>query len=205
VSVERAHGYRLAATRLGDTLQAIAGRELGDAGRWPELVSYNGLAPPYIVDHLSDMEDTEEGRVLLSGTPIRIPSAEPLTGVSDPSDIFGTDMLLQDGFLTAGEDGDFALVADLPNLRQALANRLATRERELLRHPLYGNPLHGLIGDRSGPVLTLLAAKFAERTLRSDPRVSSVESVTATTTGDVTIVEATAVAIDGRSLPVGSA
>lgn len=204
MSTERARGYRLAETRIGDTIQDIAGRELGDVARWPELVSYNNLAPPYLVDELADMEGAEDGRVLLTGTRIRIPSVATANPVADPSDIFGTDMALEDGQLDAGPDGDFLLVRDVPNLVQALENRLATHEGELLWHPDYGNPTHDLIGDKASPIIQALAAKFGERTIRSDKRISRVEAVTAATLGDAITIEATAIAIDGRSLPVGS-
>ena len=201
-----APGFRWADTRLGDSLQDIAARELGEATRWPELVAANGLAPPYIVDGLGGLEDDAlpNGRVLLAGTRIKVPASRPATGVADPGDVFGTDLILSDGgALQAGDDGDFLLVTDLPNLNQALRHRLDTRRRELRHHPEYGNQLHELVGEGAGPVRTQLAAAYAKRTLLSDDRVDAVERCVADLTGDRANVDAVAVATDGRALPIG--
>jgi phage baseplate assembly protein W len=203
----RARGWRLAATRIGDTIQDVAVRELGRADRWPELVAYNRLAPPYIVDNLGGLEDgqSENGRVLIAGQTIRIPAGRPASGVSDPEDIYGTDAALPGGRLEAGEDGDLARLADVPNLRQALEHRLATEEGELVWHPTYGNPVLAMRGERASAVNLLLAQAYAERTIRSDPRIASVPEVEAEAVGDAFGVTATAVATDGRPLPVGGA
>lgn len=198
-------GYRLAETRMGDTIQDVAARELDDAGRWPELVAYNGLAPPYLVDDLAGVENgSEGGNVLLAGMHIRVPASKPRNDVSKPEDIFGTDILLTGGFLTADAGGDMATVSDLTNLRQALTIRLNTEQRELVWHRDYGNPLFKLKGQKAGPVNLQLGAAYGSRTLRSDPRITAIESITATIEGDSITVEATAVTEDGRPLPVRS-
>lgn len=202
---QRALGYRLAETRLGDTLQAIAMRELGDAGRWPELVAYNGLVPPYLVDDLAGIEQSQDGGVvLLAGMHIKVPASKPRNEVADPADIFGTDILLTDGVITANAEGDIQLVSDLPNLRQALKIRLGTEQRELVWHPTYGNPLFKMVGKKSGPVNLQLSAAQGERTLRADPRVASVPQITTTIEADAVTVDAVAITVDGRPLPVRS-
>jgi phage baseplate assembly protein W len=202
-----ASGYRLAPTRHGDSLQAIAARELGDAARWVDLVAYNGLAPPYIVDNLSDLEGAgDEGRVLLAGANIRVPASRRPNAVASPDDVFGTDVLLgADGSLSVNASGDYETVSDLPNLRQALGIRLSTEEGELVRHPSYGNPLFGLKGEKASPVNLLYSRALAERTLRADPRVDSMKSLETSITGDAVLVDAEVIATDGRPLPVEGA
>lgn len=205
MSIQKARGYRVVDTRMGDTIQAVAQRELGDPSRWPELVSYNRLAPPYIVDHLSGLEVTgAEGRIILAGQRIRIPANVAPSAVADPDDIFGTDLSLPEGLLQVDADGDLLLVRDVPNLAQAIRHRLGTHEGELLWHKEYGNPLFDLPGDKGDPLILFLAGKLSQRTIQYDPRISRAENVTADLQGDAITVEATAVAIDGRSLPVGS-
>lgn len=206
MTVRRSIGYRLAETRIGDTIQGIAARELGDAARWPELVSYNGLAAPYVVDSLSQLEDanSEAGLVILAGSHIKIPASRPHNAVSDPADIFGTDIRIdRDGFLDASETGDLAIIAGPPNLTQALNIRFATYLRELTWHQTYGNPLLDLVGRAADPVNLQLARAWGERTIRSDPRIDRVERIEADINADAVTVDALAVTTDGRPLPVG--
>jgi phage baseplate assembly protein W len=194
-------GIRLAATRAGDTLQAIAARELGDAARWYDLVAVNNLLPPWITDDPAQVGP----RVIQAGADILIPAAAPeASGVAaGPDDaVFGTDMTLPGGFLQAGAGGDFDLLTGAKNLTQAVAHRLATPERSVIYHQDYGCAIHDLVGARADPVADSLGALFVERALRADPRISQVENTTATITGDVLDVTATAVAVDGRRLPV---
>jgi phage baseplate assembly protein W len=211
MSWKRIPGFRLVPTRLGDTLQAIAAREMGDASKWVEIAALNGLAPPYVVDSLLAVQAEGFtptgglGRVHLAGTRIRIPSAMPRGGVSDPEDVYGTDIELpRDGRLAAGPDGDLALVRDVPNLTQALRIRLETRVGELIRHADYGDPIFELLGGKGNSVTDQLGAAYAEQTLRKDPRVADVQDATAEIAGDAMTVTAEAVAIAGRALPVGA-
>lgn len=209
MAVNKIAGFRLADTRLGDTIQAVAMRELGDAARWPELVALNGLAPPYLIDGIPGLEEAEPGgAVIIAGQRIKVPASRPRNAVSDPDDVFGRDIALSGGLLGVTEGGDLDVVADLQNLHQALRHRLATHERELVWHPEYGNPLHGMVGLKASPVNNLLAAAYAERTLRYDPRVDRVEGVTADlgtalASGDTIAIEAEAITVDGRPLPIG--
>lgn len=193
-------GVRKVQTRRGDTLQAIAARELGDAARWPDLITLNNLAAPYLTD-----DPAQAGpRVLLAGVGLLVPSvAPPATGVADSVSLFGADVALTQGRLTAGDDGDLLTVAETPNLVQALGIRLETEPGELLFHADYGCQVHSLLGRKAGPVVNQLAATFVARALRSDPRVARVDGATATVQGDTVAASAVAVAVDGKDLPVG--
>ncbi|CAH2606346.1 conserved protein of unknown function (plasmid) [Rhodovastum atsumiense] len=201
-------GYRLADTRQGDTLQAIALRELGDASKWSDLAALNNLLPPYVVDTLAELEDDAgdppPGRVLLVGMPIKIPAPGPApSGVLDVSDLFGTDLDLSGGLLSVSEAGDLQLVSGVPNLRQALHHRLETHTGELIFHPDYGQRFHELIGGPANPITNLLGASYVASCVRSDPRIANVRDTKAELRGDGIAVSATAVTIDGKPLPVG--
>ncbi|MGI4946776.1 MAG: hypothetical protein ACRYHQ_40500 [Janthinobacterium lividum] len=192
--------FRIADTLQGDTLQAVALRELGDASLWYDLVGLNNLLPPYLTDDASLVT----ARVLLAGATIKVPSsAVPATGVADADALYGTDIMMQSGRLSATATGDFALVSELPNLVQALENRLGTEKNELLYHPDYGFDGPRLIGlGASSAVNQLLAAKLAQ-CVASDPRVSACENTVATLAGDTITGSTDAITASGKSLPVG--
>lgn len=198
----RAAGYRLAETHQGDTIQKVAARTLGDASRWPELVAYNNLVPPYLVDDIAGIETSGDGMVLIAGMHLRVPVSKPTSNVVNPTDIFGTDLLLDaNGFFTAA-DGQLTLVSDVPNLTQALRIRLSTEQRELVWHPRYGNPLFQYVGVKSNPVYLQLTAALGERVIRADPRIADVPRVVTTIDADSLLIEVDAVAVDGRDLNI---
>ncbi len=192
-------GFRYAETNFGDTLQAIALRELGDASRWPELVSFNGLRPPFITD---DATLAGPG-VLLTGKLIRVPAATPASvTTTDADELFETDAALTDGSLTASDGGDFALVAGIDNLRQALGHRLETSRGELAFHPDYGSLLRRIVGTVNGPTAGLLASSYAREAVALDPRVARVKSSDATVSGDVVRVDLVAEPIVGKAINI---
>lgn len=197
-------GIRRAATRRGDTLQAIAARELGDAARWYDLASINGLVPPWITD-----DPGQAGpKVLLAGADILIPAAAPEpSGVTPATDdaVFGADIDLVDGTLRPGPAGDLLLVSGTKNMAQAIEHRLATPLRSYVYHQDYGSQHHELKGERGDSVANALAALFVDQAVRRDPRVERTERTVATITGDTIEVTTIAVAVDGRRLPVRAA
>lgn len=195
-----AAGVRIAETRIGDTLQAIAARELGDAARWPDLANLNNLLPPYITADLSQAGP----RVLFAGQTIQIPSPSPApSGVADPT-VFGTDIALVNGQITDDGAGDLLTVSGPANLDQAVRNRLETRPGELVFHQAYGNRIYALLGGGVTPAALQLGASFAAAAIGADPRVASVERPMATAIGDVIEIKAVAVTVDGKRQPVGA-
>ncbi len=194
-------GIRRVSTDVGDTIQAIALRELGDTSRWTDLVAFNDLLPPYLTDSLA----LAGPRVLLAGQQdIKIPSsAPPANGVTDADDVFGTDLSLAGGRLSATPGGDLQTISGVPNLSQALANVLATPMQDLAYHPGYGCDVFKLIGLGESTTRNHLAAAFVARAIRGDKRISRVENAVGTIAGDVISVTATAVAVDGTRLPAG--
>lgn len=194
-------GVRRANTNVGDTVQAIALRELGDTARWHDLVAINNLLPPYLTDDMA----LAGPRVLLAGQQnIRIPaSAPPASGVADPDTVFGSDISLARGRIEATDGGDMLTISGTPNLSQALTNALATHPGDLAYHRTYGCDVYRLIGQGASTTRDRLAAAFVARTIRADRRVARVEGATGTITGDTIDVTATAVAVDGKRVLTG--
>lgn len=189
-------GYRFIDTLVGDTLQKISARELGDAGQWGTLIAYNNLVPPYLTD---DPDQVAPG-VLLTGSQILIPAGAPvISTTTDPTKVFSTDLLLSNGLLTAS-NGDFAVVSGRDNLRQALKNNVETPQGALLWHTWYGSLCSRVIGSTNGPTQALLVEKYASASIEMDPRVSEVDQAIATITGDSMSVQLEVIPVVGRPL-----
>lgn len=194
MSLRAVRGFRFVQVRQGDTLQDIAARELGDATRWPDLVALNKLSPPYLT---GDPLRAVTG-VKLYGATIIVPSAKPMAVASvDPDLVFGVDVALTNGQLSAGANGDLATVGGRANLKQALLNRLATPLKELLFHLRYGNGAFRIKGRVNGPTAASLGGRYVRDALSADDRVAAVNAVDPTVAGDVLSVVATVTPIAG--------
>lgn len=191
-------GYRFVLTQWGDTLQKVAARELGDAGRWAEIIVLNGMVYPY----LTDDPDAVIPGVFLNGGYITIPASTPGAATNDPNEVFGQDILLTDGKLTFA-NGDVAIVSGLKNLEQALGNALKTDQGELLYHTSYGSLVRTVIGGKNDPVATLLAANYAKEVVAADGRIQSVTSSVGTSKGDAISVTVVAETIQGTTASTG--
>lgn len=187
-----APGVRLAETRHGDTLQRIALRELGDAGRWVELAELNGLRPPYITDAA-----LARAGVLAYGASIKIPApASIISASAEPRTVYGADLRLARGALGV-QFGDLEILEGVPNFVQALQHRIVVGKRELGFHPEYGCHVRTLIGASNGPVSARLAAFYVRSALLEDERVDAVPSCVAEVLGDQIRVTATVVPVSG--------
>lgn len=198
MTIERqVNGFRFVETNYGDTLQAIALRELGDGARWPELVAFNDLLPPFLTDDPAQ----ERPGVLLTGKLLRVPAADEASANAANSDqVFEQDLRLDSSGAITADAGDFALVSGLPNLRQALSNRLSTDRGELPFHPRYGSMLRRIVGTINGPTASLLAAAYARDAVAQDPRIATVKSSNAQVLGDRVTVDIVAEPIVGRAV-----
>lgn len=188
-------GFRFVEVLYGDTLQLLALRHLGDAGRWTEIIAYNNLVPPFITD---DADQVAPG-VVLSGSLVLVPAAATIGPSNDPEQVLRTDVHLASGqfsFL----NGDLAVVSSTDNLRQALIHKLDTDRSDLIFHPSYGSLIRQLIGTVNGPTAALLAAEYARGAVLSDDRIVRVNSSVATVVGDVIRVTIDAESVLG--LPV---
>ncbi|MFZ4539665.1 hypothetical protein [Propionivibrio sp.] len=186
---------RYVETNYGDTLQAIALRELGNSDRWLDLVWLNDLLPPFITD-----DPTLAGpRVLLSGAKIALPMAE--SGISpDELETFGIDVALDKTGALAVADGDWQLESGFQNLKYALGRRIVTEKRIRGFTPEYGCWVSLLRGDKLGSAQLALAAFYVKSALLEDDRVKDVLSCIAVADGDAIKISATVQPIDGKDL-----
>ncbi|MCE2580794.1 hypothetical protein LDL36_20545 [Komagataeibacter sp. FNDCR1] len=194
-------GTRRARTLIGDTPERIALRETGDAANWYTLIWLNGLRAPYITDNPAHRSNT----VLLAGQDeIVVPATGTTpTGVADSSDLFGTDIALTGGVVTAAANGDLATVSGVPNLVQAVDNRMASLPGDLVYEPSYGNGVYALLGRSTDPINADLAGVFVGRCISADPRIDSIVSITVGVNGDSLDVDGQYMTIGGKSVPVG--
>lgn len=195
-------GYRLVTTRIDDDLQAVAGRELGDANRWPELVWMNGLTPPYITTKPQQVSST----VLLAGAFIKIPAPGGFgPEVPDRANSFERDCALNKRLLSDDGSGDLATFTGADNLRQALMHRIVTPRGQARRHPEYGCLIWRLVGTVNGPTAGIMGAQYVKSTIAADYRVSQVDYAIAEVIGDIVNVTAKATAIDGAVVDITTA
>lgn len=179
---------------VGDTLRALAARELGDAGRWVEVASLNGLRPPYIVASVNPADRLPY--TLIYGDWLRLPVAATARRTRVyAEDLFGIDMRLESDGSLGIENGDFAVIAGRPNLGQALRLRLKTPLGELLMHHGYGCNVSQVLGMKLIPVVELLARGFIARALGAEPRVQQVIRLVTAARGDVLAVNTAVVGV----------
>lgn len=191
-------GTRRVSIQYGDTLQIIALRELGDADRWREIVWMNDLAPPYLVE----TEEMATAKTRAYGGAILVPSERQIaTATTDPDEVYGTDVLLNQGFLEA-DAGDLVLVSGVENLKQALRHAVFTVPGELVYHPEYGCYVGEVIGRRGDPRNSLIGRGFVERTVRADSRIEGVQKSTVEVTGDALRIQLEALAISEKVVDV---
>jgi phage baseplate assembly protein W len=192
------YGFKFAQIRRGDTLQNIAARELGDGKRWYELISYNKLIYPYLVD---DAADAAPG-VLVAGSMLLVPAPAPaVITTTAAEDVFQVDIGLTNGTLNT-DGGDFVPVSGRQNLEQAIVNVIGTSQGEIIRHMAYGSMHRRYIGAVNGPTSALLVLKTVTAAIESDSRISSVTSATATSVGDALPVVIVAQPVAGDAIKI---
>lgn len=186
---------RYADTNRGDSLQAVALREMGDSARWAELIWLNDLIPPFMTDDPL----LAGNRVLLSGSKIAIPMVSD--GI-DPDEIetFGTDVALDRLGAMTSVDGDLMTVSGFQNLKLALVRRVITEKKTKGFSPEYGCWISLLRGEKLGAAQLALAAFYVKSSLLEDDRISEVLACVAVADGESLRVSATVRPIDGKDL-----
>lgn len=190
-------GYRNVEVQIGDTLQRISLRELGNADRWVEIAELNNLHPPY----LSDVP-TGDPQIAAAGTAIMVPSpVQSISATTNPDQVFDNDLLLSEsGSLMVNANGDWDLAVGINNVTQALKNRLQVDKTELMFHPEFGCWIRRLIGKGNSKTVGRLGGFYTKSALEEDDRVDHVISCEASITGDVIQVVAVVMLISGRQV-----
>lgn len=104
---------------------------------------------------------------------------QALQGTDFYGALLGVDIGLdKNGDLQADSRGGIALVSGLDNLREALRHRLQIPLAWYPYYPFYGTGIERAVGQRGETYWLQWAALEAERTVRTDPRISNVQNVT---------------------------
>lgn len=190
--------------RDGDTMQAIAQEKLGDMSLWTELVSFNDLRYPYIVDTLEEKMENPDHLVTIGDTilmrvddDVQSTLIQELKRSSEYSQAelyalaLGKDLdilPLPKGMTDPGQDaeilelkgdnkGGIATVRGVDNLKQSLFVRLITPQGSYIGHPLYGSRIHLYLGKKNTEENASLIDIEIERAIRTDTRVTTCKLV----------------------------
>jgi hypothetical protein len=165
----------------GDTIHRVAQKMLGSAEKAIDVIEFNKLSYPFI----QSLQDTRLPNTVTMGDTLWIP--EFTSEQSDNTDLsyLGGDLMLVDRDLSGGdlqEDtyGDLQIVENLDSLVQDLKSRLQIEIGTMLFHPLYGNKLQRIVGQKGNPEWEQLARLEATSMFLSDDRIQNVESLIVT-------------------------
>ena len=179
VNTFTASGIKTTTVGGQDTLQSLARRELGDEELWPFIAAVN--------PNITSSDD------LVSGQTIIIPvETDPTDNTrreqfifseNQARDPYGADIRLNDNGDIMFESNDVALIAGVPNVRQAINLRLNTEAGSLIKQSAFG------ITAQAGSAGSNMALRYLRMSIRStiiqDPRVSSVDNLQINLRGDV--------------------
>jgi len=155
-----------------DTLATIALSELGDATLWPYIAEIN--------EGISSNDDLVPGDTLFIPVETEITEGEGkesfILSEDSSRDPYGSDIQIDsNGNLVIQENGDFAKVSGIENIKQAINLRLNTEIGSLIKQSAYG------IAAQAGFAGTDMALKYMKMAIRAtvtqDPRIESVENI----------------------------
>jgi hypothetical protein len=165
--------------RPNDTLERLALRLLGDARRSWEVIDLNALIAPFF--DTTDPPCTTHASVARPGDLIYLPpdALVPQGEVSQTQmdvDLYGRDMDLTSGRVDLLMD-TVRTLEGVPNIQQALVQRVRTTVGELVLHPEYGIETGLIIGTQGTPEQVAFNGLEVARTVAQDPRVTNVDDV----------------------------
>ena len=168
------YGHTLITVKDTDNLESLAAQYLGDPDKAIDIATYNGVA---------SIGDLNPGDV------IRIPITRKTQSITNnrvfsahgERDNYGKDILLtDDGRMVISPSGDYELTNGVDNLSQAVLLRLRERVAKRIRLVAYG--IRTNISDPTAGISYITSS--VDLTVRSDPRVLSVDSISFKGIGD---------------------
>lgn len=168
------------AVRTGDTLQGIAARMLGGAGRWRDIAVINGLTPPYV--SLAGLPGTVgPGDKLV--LPADATQSEQMQGAAqsdDEREFYGVDFAIDRNGRMPVEPGEYPAdvqyVSGEQCVRQGLEITFRTTQGDDVYQPWFGVP--AAVGDPSYEDAGLVLAQLVDQVLIDD-RIAAVRRETA--------------------------
>lgn len=163
----------LSTVRVGDSLQNIANRSLGDFEQWTSIAAVNGLQPPWI-GPVAASGVAGWGQNLLMPSPGTAPSAAGVIP-SYQNNFLGIDLYIGpiNGAMPPWT-GDFQTIAGYSNLSWALGRRLQTTLGMLIYHPDFGSRVPPEVGNIQVQTTAMDITTYATSALLTDPRVAAV-------------------------------
>lgn len=200
--------YKTAIVAIGDDIQTVAKKLLGDPAKWPQLVMLNSLRYPYVADQ-AFITANNLTNVIAWLTPITY--AAPKAVGSQPKRIWrnetdvslslspferalGSDIMISDatGNVVWGAN-DLELVYGVKNLRQFIKKRVTIRKGFLRRAIRVG--FSDFLGYSDGVSADVIRAE-AQGLFLDDDRIVTVETAQVTQTGGNEIIVMQAVVRD---------
>ncbi len=156
------------AVLAGENIVTLAARLTGDARRWQELVTLNGLTPPYV-------SDAGGPGVLAPGDAVLYPTSSEPAPTVDAALLevrtYFRDLAVEGGDLQFNAAGGLVTVSGLENLQAALGRRLRTLIGRHPFHPGFGNRAVLALGEVADEGALALLASDTRAAITRDPRV----------------------------------
>ena len=156
--------------RPTDTIISLAVRLLGDPMKWRELVTLNGLRPPYLTPDGTGGTLKPGDTILYPATPGAVP---PRSAALLDVETYRRDLAITRRGDLVLQGGDLKTHAGLDNLHAALLTRVRVALGSHPFHPAYGSRLKTHLGRPADEARINLAVDDVLRAVMRDPRVQS--------------------------------
>jgi phage baseplate assembly protein W len=122
-------------------------------------------------------------------------------GGTESERLYGIDLDLRDGLLSATIEGDFTQISGIENLKQAIKHRFIVPRGSYMQHPRYGSGFEGMLGSSPTAITEFLAIVESRQTVLRDPRIERIGELTATIDGDTLRVIFSAITTSDEEFP----
>jgi hypothetical protein len=157
-----------------DSIESLAKKYFGDPDRAIDVAAYNGIAS------LGDLKPGDVIKIPITTRTQRM-KKNLIFARREDRDNYGKDIMLSDdGRIMTSYSGDYALTSGVKNLSQAILLRLRESVAKRIRLNAYG--IRTNIIDPTAGVAYIISS--IDLTVKSDPRVSSVDDIRFSSGGD---------------------